>query len=112
MKTAWDGYAQFAFGQNELKPISKTGHSAGIFGGSAMGASIIDALDTLYIMGLTEEYKKGREWIALSLEFNAVGFFQFIFFSGVKIYNALLMQLKKEKLYLPFEQGLKEIFIG
>ena len=75
MKTAWDGYAQFAFGQNELKPISKSGHSAGIFGGSTMGASIIDALDTLYIMGLTEEYKKGREWVALSLEFNGVSFF-------------------------------------
>ena len=75
MKTAWDGYAQFAFGQNELKPISKSGHSAGIFGGGAtMGASIIDALDTLYIMGLTEEYKKGREWVALSLEFNGVSF--------------------------------------
>ena len=75
MKTAWDGYAKYAFGQNELKPISMTGHSAGIFGGGgAMGASIIDALDTLYIMGLTEEYKKGREWVALSLEFNAVSF--------------------------------------
>ena len=35
-----------------------------------------------------------------------------LFFGGVKIYNALLMHLKKEKLYLPFEQGLKEIFIG
>ena len=74
MKTAWDGYVQYAFGQNELKPISKTGHSAGIFGGSSMGASIIDALDTLYIMGLTNEYKKGRDWVALSLEFTAVCF--------------------------------------
>ena len=75
MKTAWDGYVEYAFGQNELKPISKTGHSAGIFGGSSsMGASIVDALDTLYIMGLTEEYKKGRDWVALSLEFNAVSF--------------------------------------
>eukprot|EP00795_Rhopilema_esculentum_P017835 gene17835-9540_t len=75
MKTAWDGYVEYAFGQNELKPISKTGHSAGIFGGSSsMGASIVDALDTLYIMGLTEEYKKGRDWVALSLEFNAGGY--------------------------------------
>ena len=72
MKAAWDGYVQYAFGQNELKPISKTGHSAGIFGGSSMGASVVDALDTLYIMGLTDEYKKGRDWVALSLEFNVV----------------------------------------
>eukprot|EP00112_Aurelia_sp_Birch-Aquarium-sp1_P019897 Seg5010.1 transcript_id=Seg5010.1/GoldUCD/mRNA.D3Y31 product="Mannosyl-oligosaccharide 1 2-alpha-mannosidase IA" protein_id=Seg5010.1/GoldUCD/D3Y31 len=74
MKTAWDGYVQYAFGQNELKPISQTGHSAGIFGGSSMGASVVDALDTLYIMGLTDEYKKGRDWVALSLEFNVGGY--------------------------------------
>ena len=77
MKTAWDGYVEHAFGQNELKPISKTGHSAGIFGGGAsMGASVVDALDTLYIMGLTEEYKKGREWVALSLNFNIVSIYK------------------------------------
>jgi len=89
MKTAWDGYAQFAFGQNELKPISKSGHSAGIFGGSTMGASIIDALDTLYIMGLTEEYKKGREWVALSLEFNGGGYVS-VFEINIRFLGGLL----------------------
>ena len=72
MKTAWDGYVKHAWGQNELKPISRMGHSAGIFGTSSMGATVVDALDTLYIMGFTEEYKKARDWIALSLDFNVV----------------------------------------
>lgn len=71
-KFAWDSYAQYAFGENELKPLSRRGHSANIFGSGAMGATIVDSLDTLYIMNLTEEYKKARDWVAVSLNFNNV----------------------------------------
>ncbi|XP_078619706.1 mannosyl-oligosaccharide 1,2-alpha-mannosidase IA-like isoform X1 [Branchiostoma floridae x Branchiostoma japonicum] len=71
MKFAWDNYVQYAWGQNELKPISKRGHSASIFGNSAMGATIVDGLDTLYLMGLMDEYKKGRDWIATNLKMEA-----------------------------------------
>ncbi|GIY29886.1 mannosyl-oligosaccharide alpha-1,2-mannosidase IA [Caerostris darwini] len=67
MKHAWDNYAQYAWGQNELRPLSKRGHSAGIFGKSAMGATIVDGLNTLYIMELTDDYQKGRDWIAANL---------------------------------------------
>ncbi len=34
---AWDGYAQFAWGANELRPSTKIGHSASIFGQSPLG---------------------------------------------------------------------------
>jgi mannosyl-oligosaccharide alpha-1,2-mannosidase len=71
-KFAWDSYAQYAFGENELKPLSRKGHSANIFGSVAMGATIVDSLDTLYIMNLTEEYMKARDWVAVSLNFNNV----------------------------------------
>lgn len=67
---------KYAWGANELKPMSHRGHSASIFGNTAFGATIVDGLDTLYIMGLTEEFKKGRDWIATSLTFEGV--------SGVK----------------------------
>eukprot|EP00047_Mylnosiga_fluctuans_P015996 m.50904 g.50904 ORF g.50904 m.50904 type:complete len:646 (-) comp6263_c0_seq4:81-2018(-) len=70
MKTAWDGYAQHAWGQNELMPISQRGHAASIFGGTTMGATIVDALDTLYIMELNDEFKAGRDWVASSLNFD------------------------------------------
>ena len=66
-----------AMGQNELRPISHTGHSAGIFGISAMGATIVDALDTLYIMGMKDEFKKARDWVAEHLDFNVVGVLYF-----------------------------------
>ena len=28
----WSMYEKYAWGENELKPVSKIGHSAGIFG--------------------------------------------------------------------------------
>ena len=68
MKHAWNNYVKYAWGENELKPISKQGHSAGIFGDSKQGATIVDGMDTLYIMGLHDEFAKGREWIANNLE--------------------------------------------
>ena len=71
-KLAWDSYELFVWGQNELKPITRKGHSASIFGNTAFGATIVDSLDTLYLMGLKDEFKKGRDWIASSFSFQAV----------------------------------------
>eukprot|EP00039_Didymoeca_costata_P019723 m.338677 g.338677 ORF g.338677 m.338677 type:complete len:734 (-) comp18502_c0_seq1:111-2312(-) len=70
MKVAWSGYRKNAFGDNELMPKAKRGHSAGIFGSSKMGATVVDALDTLYIMGMKEELAEAREWVATRLDFN------------------------------------------
>lgn len=72
MKHAWDSYEKYAWGHNELRPISRRGHSASIFGNTQFGASIVDGLDTLYIMGLMDEYKKGRDWVEKSLTFEGV----------------------------------------
>lgn len=41
-------------------------------GNSQLGASIVDALDTLFIMGLQEEFKDGQEWIEQNLDFSVV----------------------------------------
>ncbi|PIK39368.1 putative mannosyl-oligosaccharide 1,2-alpha-mannosidase IB-like [Apostichopus japonicus] len=70
MMHAWTGYEKYAWGANELKPIAHTGHSASIFGKSAMGATIVDGMDTLYIMGLHDQYEKARNWIAHEFNFN------------------------------------------
>uniref|UniRef100_A0AAY4DRT7 alpha-1,2-Mannosidase n=1 Tax=Denticeps clupeoides TaxID=299321 RepID=A0AAY4DRT7_9TELE len=70
MKHAWDSYRQYGWGHNELKPLAKKGHSTNIFGNSQMGATIVDALDTLYIMGLHDEFKDGQEWIEQNLDFS------------------------------------------
>ena len=70
---AWNGYVQYAWGENELKPVSKRGHSASIFGkNTRMGATIVDSLDTLYLMGLKKEFEQAKEWIRTSLDLNQV----------------------------------------
>lgn len=68
----WKNYEKYAWGENELKPISKTGHSAGIFGSrqTKLGATIVDGLDTMYLMGYMDEYRRGRDWIIQHLDFN------------------------------------------
>lgn len=37
-----------------------------------MGATIVDALDTLYIMGLHDEFMDGQRWIEDNLDFSVV----------------------------------------
>lgn len=60
---AWDNYVRFAWGKNELKPVTKRGHTGSVFGAAPLGATIVDGLDTLYIMGLDQQFKQGRDWI-------------------------------------------------
>jgi len=68
---AWKGYHEKAWSENEVRPISGKGHSANIFGNAKTGATIVDALDTLWIMGLTDEFNEGRKWVQESFKFNS-----------------------------------------
>lgn len=52
MKGMYGAYARMAFGRDELAPVSGEGRDD--FGG--IGATLIDSLDTLWIMGLREEF--------------------------------------------------------
>lgn len=46
---AWKGYKKFAWGHDHLKPITGTFHDW-----FNLGLTIVDSLDTIYIMGLAE----------------------------------------------------------
>ncbi|KAK5581101.1 hypothetical protein RB653_001129 [Dictyostelium firmibasis] len=63
MKYAWEKYKQYAWGYDELQPITKD-HKEW-FG---LGLSIVDSLDTLKIMNLEKEYKEGRDWVENELK--------------------------------------------
>lgn len=65
MKHAWDGYVEFAWGKDELKPVSKS-HQNWL----DIGLTIVDSLDTLFIMGMKEEFQKARDWVATELSFD------------------------------------------
>ena len=52
MRFIWRNYHEYAWGRDELKPISRRGHDN--WGG--MGVTLVDSLDTLWLMGLKEEF--------------------------------------------------------
>ncbi|KAG7499394.1 endoplasmic reticulum mannosyl-oligosaccharide 1,2-alpha-mannosidase-like [Solea senegalensis] len=62
---AWKGYKEFAWGHDELKPISK---SFGEWFG--LGLTLIDSLDTMWILGLKEEFDEAKSWVDKELSFN------------------------------------------
>jgi hypothetical protein len=62
MQHAWKGYKEFAWGHDELLPVSH-GSSEWFH----LGLTIVDALDTLYIMGLQAEFAEAREWVATQM---------------------------------------------
>ncbi|XP_062310203.1 mannosidase, alpha, class 1B, member 1b [Osmerus eperlanus] len=62
---AWKGYKEFAWGHDELRPISK---SYGEWFG--LGLTLIDALDTMWILGLKEEFEEAKTWVSTELSFN------------------------------------------
>src|SRR5690242_1097896 len=64
---AWNAYKQYAWGHDELKPLSKGSHDW--YPGTLL-MTPVDALDTMILMGLTEEADKTREYIAQNLSFD------------------------------------------
>ena len=63
---SWHAYERYAWSRDELKPLSKTG-ADWVPGG--MGLSILDNLDTLWLMGLDDEYARARSFVHLNLSF-------------------------------------------
>lgn len=91
MQHAWKGYVKFAMGENEVRPVTKRGHSPGIFGkNTKLGATIVDALDTLYIMNLTDEYKRARDWIVNNLSFRNLKSEISVFETNIRFVGGLL----------------------
>ena len=56
MAHAWAGYVAHAWGQDEVAPVSKHGYQTFC----SLGATLIDSLDTLHIMGFKEEFARAR----------------------------------------------------
>ena len=51
---AWEGYKKYAWAKDEVRPV--TGSSRSSFGG--WGATMVDSLDTLLIMGMDDEFEE------------------------------------------------------
>ncbi len=64
---AWSGYKQYAWGHDELKPLSKGYRD---WYGASLLMTPVDALDTMVLMGLKDEAKEDRELIDKQLSFD------------------------------------------
>src|ERR671920_1634677 len=64
---AWRGYERYAWGHDELKPLSKTARD---WYGEPLYMTQVDALDTLILMGFREEAERDREFVVKNLNFD------------------------------------------
>jgi hypothetical protein len=67
MKRSWNAYAKYAWGHDELRPIT---HAARDWYGESLLITPVDALDTLVMMGLTKEADAARGLIDQTLSFD------------------------------------------
>lgn len=64
---AWNGYKKYAWGHDDLKPLSKTYHD---WYAEPLLMTPVDALDTMILMGLKDEADSTREYIVKNLSFD------------------------------------------
>ncbi|XP_017026834.1 mannosyl-oligosaccharide alpha-1,2-mannosidase IA [Drosophila kikkawai] len=72
MLHAWRNYARFTWGTNEFRPITRRVNFGSEFGHHKLGSTIIESMDTLYVMGLYKELNRSREWIRKSFTLDRV----------------------------------------
>ncbi|HKO61546.1 MAG TPA: glycoside hydrolase family 47 protein [Pyrinomonadaceae bacterium] len=64
---AWNGYKKYAWGHDDLKPLSKSHHD---WYAQPLLMTPVDALDTMIVMGLKEEADATRKYIVENLSFD------------------------------------------
>ena len=109
-KHAWSSYRTYAWGHDDLLPLSKS-HSSVDYG---MAMTMVDSLDTLWLMGLQEEFDKARDWIDKKLNFDNNHRAVIVFEVNIRVMGGLLsayhlsgdeMFLKKAVSYLLCGRG-------
>lgn len=85
---AWQGYVAKAWGKDEINPVSGTSQSFFVEGHD-LGLSLVEALDTLWIMGLDAEFQAGVDWVKSSLNFDVNGEAQ-VFETNIRLVGGLI----------------------
>jgi Glycosyl hydrolase family 47 len=84
---AYEGYVKYAFGADQVMPVSMAPNDFFVPGRS-IGLSIIEALDTLYVMHLDEQLHDGVAWIHENLDFDIDGDFH-VFEAIIRVVGGL-----------------------
>ena len=87
-KWAWDHYRARAWGKDEINPVSGTAQSFFIKGHD-LGLSLVEALDTLWLMELDAEFEEGVDWVKSSLNFDIDDYSQ-VFETNIRLVGGLL----------------------
>lgn len=97
---AYSNYANLVWGRDELKPISRTFHNWVING---MGMTTLDSLDTLFIMGLKDEFTRATKYVSNEMpNFGSVESAISVFETTIRVLGGLLSayDLSQERIYL------------
>jgi glycosyl hydrolase family 47 len=68
LRSSWQAYEQYAWGHDELRPVSRTVRDW--YGSDSLLMTPVDALDTMLIMGLDDEAAKAKALIIEKLSFD------------------------------------------
>ncbi|HEX3677473.1 MAG TPA: glycoside hydrolase family 47 protein [Sphingomicrobium sp.] len=88
MRWAWREYRKHAWGKDQIKPISG-GFESFPLKNHHLGLSLIEALDTLWVMGLDDEFRAGVEWVKHELDFDVDGEVS-VFETSIRLVGGLL----------------------
>lgn len=85
---AWGQYRERAWGRDEIKPISG-GYSSFPLKSHHLGLSLIEAMDTLWVMGLDSEFADALGWVKATLNFDVDGEVS-VFETSIRLVGGLL----------------------
>jgi mannosyl-oligosaccharide alpha-1,2-mannosidase len=85
---AWRSYVDRAFGHDQIKPVSG-GFEEFFVDGHPVGLTIVEALDTLWLMELDAELEQGVAWVKQHLRFDIDAPFQ-VFETNIRMLGGLL----------------------
>jgi mannosyl-oligosaccharide alpha-1,2-mannosidase len=88
MRWAWHHYRDRAWGKDQIKPISG-GFESFPLKDRHLGLTIVEALDTLWVMDLDEEFRDGVEWVKANLDFDVDGEVS-VFETSIRLVGGLL----------------------
>lgn len=88
MAWAWDLYRRHAWGKDEIRPVSGTTSSFPLKG-HHLGLSLIEALDTLWVMGLDSRFQDGVDWVRSYADFDVNGDVS-VFETSIRLVGGLL----------------------
>jgi mannosyl-oligosaccharide alpha-1,2-mannosidase len=88
MRWAWHNYREHAWGKDQIKPLSG-GFESFPLKDHHLCLTIIEALDTLWVMGLDEEFRDGVEWVKGNLDFDVGGEVS-VFETSIRMVGGLL----------------------